>query len=26
VRFCFCKSDAILDEAVLRLRRHFRGA
>lgn len=26
VRFCFCKSDAVLDEAVLRLRRHFRGA
>lgn len=23
-RFCFCKCDAVLDEACLRLRRHFR--
>ena len=23
VRFCFCKSDAVLDEAVARLKRHF---
>ena len=26
VRFCFCKRDEVLDEAVARLRRHFRGA
>ena len=25
-RFCFCKKDAILDEAAARLRRHFKGA
>lgn len=25
VRFCFCKRDAILDEAVSRLTQHFRG-
>ena len=24
VRFCFCKRDDVLDEACLRLRRHFR--
>jgi aspartate/methionine/tyrosine aminotransferase len=24
VRFCFCKGDALLDEASVRLRRHFR--
>ena len=23
VRFCFCKSDAVLDEAISRLTRHF---
>ena len=26
VRFCFCKRDEVLDEAVARLRRHFRRA
>jgi aspartate/methionine/tyrosine aminotransferase len=25
VRFCFCKTDAVLDEAVARLTRHFTG-
>lgn len=25
IRFCFCKSDAVLDEAVARLIRHFTG-
>jgi aspartate/methionine/tyrosine aminotransferase len=25
VRFCFCKRDEVLDEAVARLTRHFRG-
>jgi aspartate/methionine/tyrosine aminotransferase len=24
-RFCFCKEDGILDEAIDRLRRHFGG-
>jgi N-succinyldiaminopimelate aminotransferase len=26
VRFCFCKRDEVLDEAVARLQRHFAGA
>jgi aspartate/methionine/tyrosine aminotransferase len=26
VRFCFCKADAVLDEAVARLKRHFARA
>jgi aspartate/methionine/tyrosine aminotransferase len=26
VRFCFCKREAVLDEAVVRLARHFAGA
>jgi aspartate/methionine/tyrosine aminotransferase len=25
-RFCFCKRDAVLDEAVRRLKRYFRGS
>jgi len=24
-RFCFCKQDALLDEASTRLKRHFSG-
>jgi aspartate/methionine/tyrosine aminotransferase len=24
-RFCFCKKDAVLDEALVRLKRHFKG-